>query len=187
MKFIDNYDLFELTNYLTEKEFGLSVLNGKLEAFSLDKSPVINLITDNKIQADALLLGCAAKTGTKTSIKQTPGNSLNDESKNIEGRKSGKNMQDQLASGLPPPYPQRRRSNSSTGCNYVVKKPLRGRATSLGDLAEPSSRRLLFDLISTLDDFFPDYDFDTTKPEQFLIKDVNQLIQCVNGCRYQSP
>lgn len=185
MKFIDNYDLFELTNYLTDKEFGLSVLNGKLEAFSLDKNPVINLIVDTKIQADTLLLGCAGKQGTKRSIKLTSGSFSADESylsKNIDGSKSGKNLQDQLASGLPPPYPQRRRSNSSTGCNHIVKKPLRARATSLGDLAEPSSRRLLFDLISTLDDFFPDYDFDTTKPEQFLIKDVNQLIQCVNGC-----
>ena len=48
-------------------------------------------------------------------------------------------------------------------------------------MGEPSTRRLLLDLISTLDDFFPDYDFNTTKPEQFLIKDVNQLIQTVNG------
>jgi hypothetical protein len=41
--------------------------------------------------------------------------------------------------------------------------------------------RLLIDLISTLDDFFPDYDFHSTKPEQFLKKDVTHLIQLVNS------
>ena len=57
---------------------------------------------------------------------------------------------------------------------------MRRRATSLGDLKEPSSKKLLIDLISTLDEFFPDYDFESTKPEQFLIKEVNQVIQRVN-------
>jgi len=80
----------------------------------------------------------------------------------------------------------------------------------LGDLKEPTSKKLLIDLISTLDEFFPDYDFETTKyvartrldtyytpfsqdlfapfsftpaiprPEQFLIMEVNQVIPRVN-------
>jgi hypothetical protein len=44
-----------------------------------------------------------------------------------------------------------------------VGGPGRRRATSLGDLKEPTSKKLLIDLISTLDEFFPDYDFETTK------------------------
>lgn len=50
MKYIDNFNFFELTNYMTEKEFGLCILNGKLEAFSSirDAPVVIDLTSRNK-------------------------------------------------------------------------------------------------------------------------------------------
>jgi hypothetical protein len=50
MKYIDNFNFFELTNYMTEKEFGLCILNGKLEAFSSirDSPVVIDLTSRNK-------------------------------------------------------------------------------------------------------------------------------------------
>jgi hypothetical protein len=50
MKYIDNFNFFELTNYMTEKEFGLCILNGKLEAFSSirDTPIVIDLTSRNK-------------------------------------------------------------------------------------------------------------------------------------------
>jgi hypothetical protein len=67
------------------------------------------------------------------------------------------------------------------GLGFSSIGPKRNRAASLGDLSEQSSKRLLIDLISTLDDFFPDYDFHSTKPDQFLKKDVTHLIQLVNS------
>lgn len=67
------------------------------------------------------------------------------------------------------------------GLAYSSIKPKRSRATSLGNLSERSSKRLFIDLVSTLDDFFPDYDFHSTKPDQFLKKDVKHLIQLVNS------
>ena len=190
MRFIDNFDLFELTNYMTEKEFGLCVLNAKLEAFSLVKtSPVINLVNDSNVKVAPVDLSITTESAVNfkqgSSSSSSKINARKQPTKHSSSCTSVKTEdsaleRDYSSSGLLP-CPQRRRSNSSTGGFYSCRKPLRGRATSLGDLGEPSSRRLLFDLISTLDEFFPDYDFDTTKPEQFLIKDVNQLIQTVNG------
>ena len=191
MRFIDNFDLFELTNYMTEKEFGLCVLNAKLEAFSLVKiPPVIDLIDDSGTKLTAsnrgtsnvspinLTTGSSSSSSSKTNARKHPTYNV---SPYLSVKTEGSAMdRDYSSSGLPP-CPQRRRSNSTTGSFYSCRKPLRGRATSLGDLGETSSRRLLLDLISTLDEFFPDYDFDNTKPEQFLIKDINQLIQTVNG------
>ena len=194
MKYIDNFNLFELTNYMTEKEFGLCVLNGKLEAFSLIRSPpVISLVGDDSKATVAGFSGIASdsieglkmptsssSSSCKSGVRHHPTNSATTAiSLKIDSAGAVKGYEDQNVSQFP--CAQRRRSNSTTGGPSACRKPLRLRATSLGDLGEPSSRRLLFDLISTLDDFFPDYDFDTTKPEQFLIKDVNQLIQTVNG------
>ena len=178
MRFIDNFDLFELTNYMTEKEFGLCVLNAKLEAFSLIKTPpIINLVNVSNDKVSPIDLSTASEsainfrqgsssTSSKMNARKQPTNYSS--SYLTVKTEDGTIERDYSSSGLPP-CPQRRRSNSSTGGFYSCRKPLRGRATSLGDLGEPSSRRLLFDLISTLDEFFPDYDFDTTKPEQFQI------------------
>ena len=72
----------------------------------------------------------------------------------------------------------RRRSNS---LDFGQRKTSRRRASSLGDLSKPSARRLLVDMISTLNDFFPDYDFETTKPEQFVVQELNTVIRTVNS------
>lgn len=188
MRYIDNFNLFELTNYMTEKEFGLCVLNGKLEAFSLVKNPVIDLDAEGVCKAEVT---CINNSDKSTSVPSSSSSSKAPSRKHpaisssvglsVNDVLNGKSDDIAVASSLPPYIQRRPRSNSSTGGLHSCRKHLRGRATSLGDLGEPSTRRLLFDLISTLDDFFPDYDFNTTKPEQFLIKDVNQLIQTVNG------
>jgi hypothetical protein len=189
MRYIDNFNLFELTNFLTEKESGLCVLTGKLEAFSLVKSaPIIDLTRQVKVKdkgdikstISAAVLPAApssSKLFVKKEIKEATIGDANDVMKtDIAIVKIENNFE----SAPLPPFIQRRRSNSTTN-GGSFKKSLRGRTVSLGDLGEPSSKRLLFDLISTLDEFFPDYDFDTTKPEQFLVKDINQVIQMVNG------
>ena len=72
----------------------------------------------------------------------------------------------------------RRRSNS---LDFGQRKTSRRRASSLGDLSKPSARRLLVDMISTLNEFFPDYDFETTKPEQFVVQELNAVIRTVNS------
>lgn len=184
MRFIDNFSLFDLTNYMTEKEFGLCVLNGKLEAFSLIKPPLVNLVEDILVKKEAGSHCCAIhptlSSSTDATFRKHQSEVTASSTKKVICKSAGK-VKNRIPFCRPAMHPPRSRSNTVSIHNYPIRKTLRGRAASLGDLSEPSSRRLLYDLISTLDDFFPDYDFDTTKPEQFLIKDVNQLIQTVNG------
>jgi hypothetical protein len=62
-----------------------------------------------------------------------------------------------------------------------VAPPTRLRSTSLGDLNEVSTRRLLIDLISTLNASFPDYDFSTATPDVFLQRDLKVVLHSVNA------
>eukprot|EP00604_Paraphysomonas_vestita_P001216 CAMPEP_0174818396 /NCGR_PEP_ID=MMETSP1107-20130205/1063_1 /TAXON_ID=36770 /ORGANISM="Paraphysomonas vestita, Strain GFlagA" /LENGTH=253 /DNA_ID=CAMNT_0016030173 /DNA_START=62 /DNA_END=823 /DNA_ORIENTATION=+ len=62
-----------------------------------------------------------------------------------------------------------------------VNPPTRTRSTSLGDLSDVSTRRLLIDLISTLNASFPDYDFSTANPEVFIQRDLKSVLHTVNA------
>lgn len=59
--------------------------------------------------------------------------------------------------------------------------PKRARASSLGDLGSTGSRRLLIDLISTLNASFPDYDFSSATPDSFIAQETNVVVQKVNS------
>jgi len=54
-------------------------------------------------------------------------------------------------------------------------------ATSpLGTLSDPHTRRLLINLICTMNASFPDYDFSTLKPEQFVKQNLGMVVNAVN-------
>lgn len=55
-----------------------------------------------------------------------------------------------------------------------------GRKSSLGDLNFTSTRRLLIDLISTLNASFPDYDFSMIQPEAFIQQSLESAVSNVN-------
>ena len=59
--------------------------------------------------------------------------------------------------------------------------PARVRSTSLGDLGLTMTRRLLIDLISTLNASFPDYDFSSVSPDAFVVQEMNAVVQKVNS------
>lgn len=60
--------------------------------------------------------------------------------------------------------------------------PMRMRSSSLGDLSEGSTRRLLIDLISTLNASFPDYDFSNANTESFVPQSsLTYVLQRVNS------
>ena len=71
MRYIENNNLFELTNYLTDKQLGLCVLNGKLEAFCLNKNHTVNLVDEITVKSEPDLLRSATKpmkSASKSSI-----------------------------------------------------------------------------------------------------------------------
>jgi hypothetical protein len=73
---------------------------------------------------------------------------------------------------------QRKRSNSCS--SYSIRRPRRRRSSSLGDLDEPSSHKILLNLVASMTEIFPDYSFDSVKPNQFLYKEIPTVIHSVN-------
>ena len=73
-----------------------------------------------------------------------------------------------------------RRSRSNT-IDQSPPRKARNRGGSLGDLDEVCSQLLLVNLIEALNEFFPDYDFHNTKPEQFVSQEASVCMRAVNN------
>ena len=126
MKYLEYQQLEQISNFLTERDMGGRVLNGRIEAFSCKRAG-----EDKKL------------------------------SKVLEA-KMKESLQAEEDDSIPP--------------------SLRKRSSSLGDLNDGSTRRLLIDLISTLNASFPDYDFSNAKPEDFAPQNsLTYVLQRVNS------
>ncbi|CAE7551989.1 Maf1, partial [Symbiodinium microadriaticum] len=119
MKYLENPGLEAMSNFLTGREMGGCILDGRIEAFSCKRAG--------------------------------------------EDKKLSKVLEAKLVEDL------------------TMDPPVRKRSTSLGDLSEVSTRRLLIDLISTLNASFPDYDFSTATPDSFVQRDLKFMLQNVNS------
>lgn len=125
MKYLESQQLEQLSNFLTERDMGGRILNGRIEAFSCKRAG-----EDKKL------------------------------SKVLEAK-----MKESLQAE-----------------DDDVPPALRKRSSSLGDLNDGSTRRLLIDLISTLNASFPDYDFSNAKPEDFIPQSsLTYVLQRVNS------
>ena len=112
MKYLENQGLEAMSNFLTGREMGGCILDGRIEAFSCKRAG--------------------------------------------DDKKLSKVLEAKLVEDL------------------TMDPPVRKRSTSLGDLSEVSTRRLLIDLISTLNASFPG-----TKPRQSMschFNDLNQIM-----------
>lgn len=76
--------------------------------------------------------------------------------------------------------PHSRKRSSSLG-NYSFLRPARKRSSSVGDLSEPSNQHLFTQIIATLNESFPDYDFSRIRSSQFPHQDVHTVIRRVNS------
>jgi len=201
MKYVENPQLQEkVTNAIIGREIGISVLNGKCEVFSFQNNSGYSY-SPSEGQLDTIipskeLNGANLSTSVPTTTIFNTTTTTVESSTNLYFNNSSQMM---TSSGeyLPPWEPPglkmpsnsiRCRSNSNASVDSksarpkVVPVPLRRRASSLGDINKPSARRLLVDLILTLNNSFPDFDFATTKPEQFhIIQNVQQVMQTVNS------
>lgn len=74
----------------------------------------------------------------------------------------------------------RKRSNSFSSGSYSIKKNQRKRSTSLGD--DPNNGGPIFlQLVATMHEIFPDYDFTNIKSHQFPYQNINHVIRHVNS------
>lgn len=117
MKFLEQPQLEQLTAFLSDREVGDHILNGRIEAFSCKRAG--------------------------------------------EDKRVAKMLDQQ--------YIEEAKGTPSSG------------TSPLGPLSSSTSRRLLIDLISTMNASFPDHDFSALRPEQFMKEQhINAVMTNVN-------
>jgi hypothetical protein len=124
MKYLEYEQLEHISNFLTKRDMGGRILNGRIEAFSCKRAG--------------------------------------------EDKKLSKVLEAKMMESL-------------QGDDMEIPT-LRKRSSSLGDLSEGRTRRLLIDLISTLNASFPDYDFSNANTESFVPQSsLTYVLQRVNS------
>jgi hypothetical protein len=146
MKYLENEKLNELTAALSDAVLGQShrVINGRIEAYSMKRAG------NDKKFAHALGQKYVAEIEEmQQELAET-----------VERRKRSASVASAMESVIKRPRPNRMRSQSF---DFMLISP----KTTLGDFSELATRRLMTDLILTLNASFPDYDFSNVKPSQF--------------------
>lgn len=188
MKYVENQGLENVVNFINSQIIGSAKLNSKCEVFSFQKgthassqvaSTMSTIIEDKNTEKSSTKSTTDTATGADTG-STTTGTGTDTQTS------SGPFLEPWSPSGVSKPISiRRKRSNSNTidtaNNGWSIKLPARKRSSSLGDLSKPSAQRLLISLISTLNDFFPDYDFITTKADQFVSQNINNVIGNVNS------
>lgn len=189
---IESPELDQMTNFIVGKEIGIAVLRGKCEVFSCQQPSVFEMVNGNSSSKSDIPKEISINGNI---IEYSSTRALDISSTKSERMIATASVTDNNNVYLEPwiapnsdlalPGHKRRSNSISSNASHqgggrIHHGPIRRRASSLGDMEKPSARRLLLNLISTLNDFFPDYDFETTKPEQFVIQDRNEVIRTVN-------
>lgn len=152
MKYLENEKLNELTAELSDAFLGQShrVINGRLEAYTMKRAG------NDKKFAHALGQKYIAEIEEmQQELAET-----------VERRKRSASVSSVMEAVSKKPRPNRMRSNSF---DYMLESA----KTTLGDFSELATRRLMTDMILTLNSSFPDYDFSNVKPSQFEKLNVN--------------
>jgi hypothetical protein len=147
MKYLENEKLNELTAALSDAVLGQShrVINGRIEAYSMKRAG------NDKKFAHALGQKYIAEIEEmQQELAET-----------VDRRKRSASA----ASAMEAVVTKRIRPNRmrSQSFDFMLNSP----KTTLGDFSELATRRLMTDLILTLNASFPDYDFSNVKPSQF--------------------
>lgn len=171
MKFLENEKLIELTGQLAEAALGQShrIINGRIEAYTMKRAG-----NDKKfahILGQKFIADLEEQQQLLHDLTQVAANQRAAADPSVVSEESSQE-----------PKQGRKRSNSATSFLEAIskKKPKTGRPRSqsaditmhtnkntLGDISELATRRLMTDLILTLNASFPDYDFSNASPQQF--------------------
>ena len=150
IKYLENEKLTELTAELSDAVVGQSqrVINGRIEAYTMKRAG------NDKKFAHALGQKYIAEIEEmQQELAET-----------VERRKRSASAASAREAAAKKPRPNRRRSQSFD-FDFTVDGI--SSKTTLGDFSEMATRRLMTDLILTLNASFPDYDFSNIKPRQF--------------------
>lgn len=181
MKYLQDGDLARWTTALTEVPIGHSrMLNGRLEAYSMKRATsdkkyaaVLGEKYVEQIQQDQDSL--AEPLTSNPSIKKFRGRRrsqsvgvLPEASRGDADEKSVKNAKNVAFSNGTPPLDEVLPKKRMRSCSLDEGYPIASFATALGDFNEQGTRRLMTDLVLTLNAAFPDYDFGSVKPSDFV-------------------
>jgi hypothetical protein len=190
MQFIENSELTQLENILNQLRLGSYYLSGRMEAFvssygsySTHKRrhharrqtstsgtvPAPADFTGNRTDGTAVDVTFATLSNVSTH-SPTPGSIVADEAFPVD------------PAAVSPVLVSTNRQLHPVTSVEMLKRPSRRRTSSLGDLSEPSSRALLLDFVTALNEAFPDHDFADSKIEQFKEIDTAEFMRSVNSC-----
>jgi len=149
MKYLENEKLTELTADLSEVPIGDSarVISGRIEAYTMKRAG-----TDKKYAHELGQKYVAEIEELQQEMAETMGR-----------RKRSSSVSSIPDVSVKRPKPVRERAHSVDYFTLDSADP----KTTLGDFSELGTRRLMTDLILTLNASFPDYDFSNVKPSQF--------------------
>jgi len=161
MKYLDDENLTQWTSKLSDANLSGRVINGRLEVYTMKRAGTDKKYAQalgEKFTADMELkqsqMVCGYKSSSKRRIRSV---SVGNEA--VEAAISGSRKK------------QRIRAISMDETRHSAQVP-----SALGDFQEIGTRRLLTDLILTLNLSFPDYDFGNIRATYFTKKTVKEAI-----------
>ena len=184
MNFMEDVELESVSLFLTERELNNTILNGKIEAYSIRNPILLPDIPESKPFVDNLNNISTTEIHPTQNLELKSSNVNSNNNNSIENNCN--NIDDVIFNLNNNRTKSRSRSNSCTSETLSINglggrpKDVK-RSSSLGDLNTPSSKQLFFNLISTLNESFPDYDFQSTKLDQFIEMDVFSTMRSINS------
>ncbi|RYH32207.1 hypothetical protein EON65_01130 [archaeon] len=185
MEYIESSTLAQLADKLNHLSLGTHYISVRLDAFvsTYKRRSSKHKKSDIKIEEGAL--PATESPYFKSGLLSLPSALTDTSPQNQEG--SVADAHDilsgyKLNSADSMPDYKRARSNSwGLQPSNDVGRVQRRRTSSLGDLSEPSSQALFMDMITALNEAFPDYDFEDSKIQQFKDISVSDATRLVNS------
>lgn len=179
MKYLEDEKISQLTSELTDAVLAGRVVNGRIEAYTMKRSG-----TDKKV-AHALGKRFVSEMEYQeeqlASYIKLAAQSKRSRACSFDGgdHDSGEHHQHQRK--IQKVQRTRSKSMDDTAVTAAVLQPQSIKAaTPYGDFSIVGTRRLMTDLILTLNASFPDYDFANVRPSHFIKQEPNQAIDDIN-------
>lgn len=189
MKYLEDAQLNQLTSELTDAVYGNRVVNGRAEVYSMKRAGTdkkyahalgeryveeLEEWDDELAQYHHLLQRAAAHQQTTPAASNLV-STLPSASPPRLSRKRSQSVGLLLAAEPPETNKRKARASSFDSSSAANTLP-----SALGDFHETQTRRLLSDLILTLNLSFPDYDFGNVRPTHFQKLSVEEVRAHVN-------
>jgi hypothetical protein len=179
MKYLEDNRLAELTSQLTDKSLGGGRrLHGRLEAFIMKRAgndkKYAHALGERYVQEMEQVESQMASYQSlmRHRSEELPRRPTNEEAIRKRSQSVGFNLDEKK---VQPPTKQARTRASSFDVAAAVMPQ-----SDLGDFQETGTRRLMTDLILTLNASFPDYDFADVRPSHFTKVPMSSCVSRVN-------